>query len=366
MQKWADYLISEVSYDSDHLISVAIRHKDSPDGVLSGVPVDRLTIASDIKNGITYITIYSGNKSWKKGHNIQTFSIDGIPYLRIDGNKVKLDNLGDLPNVTSVDIQSLGIISEEDANELKQIEQLEKQIQDLESKSLSQLKQSPTREQISIDQNKIKSRQQELEEYENEYLNRIKEQELLLEEIGNSVIESDAKTNSSNIRGSLPKGYEIPSKSQEQIPPEQLAQIEQLEKQIQELESQPEPEPEPSISTRGSLPKESPDELPQELDLAPEPEPIIEEEPGTPEQLAQIEQLEKQIQELESQPEPEPGTPEQSSQVSSIQKQIDELENMLSSNFEDLLQTSKSDINPNRISTSSYEQENKTGDESDS
>ena len=199
MQKWADYLISEVSYDSDHLISVAIRHKDSPDGVLSGVPVDRLTIASEIKNGITYITIYSGNESWKKGQNIQTFSIDGTPYLRIDGNRVKLDNLGDLPNVTSIDIQSLGIISEEDTNEFKQIEQLE-----------------------------------------------------------------------------------------------------------------------------------------------------------------------KQIQELESQPEPEPGTPEQSSQVSSIQKQIDELENMLSSNFEDLLQTSKSDINPNRISTSSYEQENKTGDESDS
>ena len=333
MQKWADYLISEVSYDSDHLISVAIRHKDSPDGVLSGVPVDRLTIASDIKNGITYITIYSGNKSWKKGHNIQTFSIDGIPYLRIDGNKVKLDNLGDLPNVTSVDIQSLGIISEEDANELKQIEQLEKQIQDLESKSLSQLKQSPTREQISIDQNKIKSRQQELEEYENEYLNRIKEQELLLEEIGNSDIESDAKINSSNIHGSLPKGYEIPSKSQEQIPPEQLAQIEQLEKQIQELESQPEPEPEPSISTRGSLPKESPDELPQELDLAPEP--VIEEEPGTP---------------------------EQTSQVSNIQKQIDELENMLSSNFEELLQSSKSDTNLNKIenenSTDSSEKEN--------
>ena len=330
MQKWADYLISEVSYDSDHLISVAIRHKDSPDGVLSGIPVDRLTIASDIKNGITYITIYSGNKSWKKGHNIQTFSIDGIPYLRIDGNKVKLDNLGDLPNVTSVDIQSLGIISEEDANELKQIEQLEKQIQDLESKSLSQLKQSPTREQISIDQNKMKSRQQELEEYENEYLNRIKEQELLLEEIGNSDIESDAKINSSNIRGSLPKGYEIPSKPQEQIPPEQLAQIEQLEKQIQELESQPEPEP--SISTRGSLPKESPDELPQELDLAPEP--IIEEEPS----------------------------PEQPSQVSNIQRQIDELENMLSSNFEELLQSSKSDTNLNKIenenSTDSSEKEN--------
>ena len=305
MQKWADYLISEVSYDSDHLISVAIRHKDSPEGILEGVPVDKLTIASDIKNGITYITIYSGNKSWKKGHNIQTFSIDGIPYLRIDGNKVKLDNLGDLPNVTSIDIQSLGIVSEDDdTNELKQIENIEKQIQDLESKSLSQLKQTSTSEQISIDQTKVKSRKQQLEEYENEYLNRIKEQQFLLEKIDEDLVDSEAKINSPNIRGSLPKGYALP-KPEDKISPEQLAQIEQLEKQIQELESQPEP--------------------------------ITEEEPGTTEQLAQ---------------------------VSDLQKQIDELENMLSSKFENLSEVSKSDPNLNKIeneisTNSSYEKENK-------
>jgi hypothetical protein len=29
MDKWADFLISEVSYNSDHLISVAIRHQDT-------------------------------------------------------------------------------------------------------------------------------------------------------------------------------------------------------------------------------------------------------------------------------------------------------------------------------------------------
>ena len=373
------------------------------------MPVDRLTIASDIKNGITYITIYSGNKSWKKGQNIQTFFIDGIPYLRIDGNKVKLDNLGDLPNVTSMDVQSLGIISEDDANELNQIEQLEKQIQELESKSLSRLKQTSVPEKIVIDQNNVKSRKQQLEEYENEYLNRIKKQKLLLEEIDDSIIESEVKTNSSSTRGSLPKGYEIQSKSKEEISPEQLAQIEQLEKQIQELESQPEPEPEPepepvteeepeqALSPRGSLPKESSDELPQELDLAPEPvteeepepEPVTEEEPehvakseATPEQLAQIEQLEKQIQELESQPEPEPepepepvteeepGTLGKISQVSSIQKQIDDLENMLSFKFEDLSQTSKPDSNLNMIkndtSTNSSEKENEIMDKLDS
>ena len=233
MQKWADYLISEVSYDSDHLISVAIRHKDSPNGILEGVPIDRLTIASDIKNGITYITIYSGNKSWKKGNDIQTFSIDGIPYLRIDGNKVKLDNLGDLPNVTSIDIQSLGIVSEDDDSELEQIKNIEKQITELESKSLSKLKQTPTSEQISIESNNAKSRKQQLEEYENEYLNRIEEQKFLLEKMDERLFENETKTNYSHLRGSLPKGYELPSETEDKISPEQLAQIEQLEKSDQ-------------------------------------------------------------------------------------------------------------------------------------
>jgi hypothetical protein len=89
MDKWADYLISEASYDSDHLISVAIRHQDSNKGITKGEPVDRLTIYSDIINGLFYITIYSGKESWKKGHKIHTFSIKGNPYIRIDENKVK-------------------------------------------------------------------------------------------------------------------------------------------------------------------------------------------------------------------------------------------------------------------------------------
>ena len=97
MEKWADYLISEVSYDRNHLIKIAIRHQDTEKGITKGTPIDRLAMSSDIKNGLTYITVYSSKNSWKKGHKIETFSINGQPYLRIDGNKVKLDFLGDLP-----------------------------------------------------------------------------------------------------------------------------------------------------------------------------------------------------------------------------------------------------------------------------
>lgn len=123
MEKWADYLISEVRYTSDHLISIAIRHKDTDQGITKGEPIDRLTIISDIKNGLLYITIYNQKNSWKKGHRIQTFSIGDTPYLRIDQNKAQLDFLGDLPEPVE---------SEEEATseQLLRLEQLEKQIQE--------------------------------------------------------------------------------------------------------------------------------------------------------------------------------------------------------------------------------------------
>ena len=38
------------------------------------------------------------------GYKIHTFSIDGTPYLRNDRNKAKLDYLGDLPEVSIVEI----------------------------------------------------------------------------------------------------------------------------------------------------------------------------------------------------------------------------------------------------------------------
>ncbi|MDH3833926.1 MAG: hypothetical protein OES34_07165 [Nitrosopumilus sp.] len=145
MDKWADYLISEVSYDPDHLVSVAIRHQDTDKGITKGMPVDRMTMTSDIKNGLFYVSIYRGRHSWKKGYSIQTFSIDGNPYLRIDGNKVKLDYLGDLPEALILKSKFVKKLesppepipepSEEEATpeQLARLEQLEKQIHELES-----------------------------------------------------------------------------------------------------------------------------------------------------------------------------------------------------------------------------------------
>ena len=339
MKKWADYLISEVNYDSEHLISIATRHQDTDSGITKGKSVDRLTIASDIKNGFTYITIYSGNNSWKPGNKLRTFSIGGNPYLRIDKNKAKLDYLGDLPESSFAET----------------IQELESQPEPITEPE------PPSSPRGSLPKESTEELPQELE---------------LVPE---PITEPEPP---SSPRGSLPKESTeelpqelelvpepIPEPEEEEATPEQLARLEQLAKQIQELESQPEPitEPEPPSSPRGSLPKESTEELPQELELVPEPitepeppssprgslpkesteelpqelelvpEPITEPEPpSSPRGSLPKESTEELPQELELVPEPIPepeeeeATPEQLSQVNDLQQQIDDLENVLS------------------------------------
>ena len=97
MEKWADFLISKVSYDENHKIQNALRHEETPKGITPGSPVDRITIASDLRHGRTYSTIYSSNDSWRKGQNLRVYSLGGNPYIRIDGNNVDIDFLGDIP-----------------------------------------------------------------------------------------------------------------------------------------------------------------------------------------------------------------------------------------------------------------------------
>ena len=97
MAKWADFLISKVNYDENHKIQNAIRHEETPNGITHGSPVDRSTIVADLRHGRSYSTIYSGNESWRRGQNLRVFSLRGKHYVRIDGNNVNIDFLGDIP-----------------------------------------------------------------------------------------------------------------------------------------------------------------------------------------------------------------------------------------------------------------------------
>lgn len=108
MTKWADFLISAVAYDSKHRILYVKQHKDTGESISDGVLADRNTIASNIANGISYVTIFSSNSTWKKGTNLRIYRIGGEYFIRTDGNKVRLDNLGhllelEIPRKTKVD-----------------------------------------------------------------------------------------------------------------------------------------------------------------------------------------------------------------------------------------------------------------------
>ncbi len=130
MKKWANYLISEVRYDQNHLISMAKIHEDAKTGISNACLVDRIKISSDIANGLSYITIYNNISTWKKGNKIHFFRIHGQPYVRIDENRVNQDYLGDIP-----EIESPAIPEPEEATpeQITRLEQLEKQIAELES-----------------------------------------------------------------------------------------------------------------------------------------------------------------------------------------------------------------------------------------
>ena len=209
MDKWADYLISEVSYDPDHLVSVAIRHQDTDKGITKGMPVDRMTMTSDIKNGLFYVSIYRGRHSWKKGYSIQTFSIDGNPYLRIDGNKVKLDYLGDLPEALILKSKFVKKLesppepipepSEEEATpeQLARLEQLEKQIHELENALATELYTSS--DESPIDQFSIvKESGKDIEAFEptdveHEIIQTLREQNKKLDDIEKKLHDSTPK-----------------------------------------------------------------------------------------------------------------------------------------------------------------------------
>ena len=96
MTKWAEYLISEVRYSPDHHRILQVKqHKDMDGEVGAGEIVDFANVASNLKKGISYMTIHnSSSETWKRGEKIRGFVVDGEYHIRADKNKVGQDNLG--------------------------------------------------------------------------------------------------------------------------------------------------------------------------------------------------------------------------------------------------------------------------------
>ena len=101
MEKWADYLVSAASYDSERQIISLKRHKDTGGKIGPGEIVDKATVASDIVNGLSYVTVYETLSKWKIGEKIHSSRVDNHFCLRIDNNKVKHDYLGSISELNS-------------------------------------------------------------------------------------------------------------------------------------------------------------------------------------------------------------------------------------------------------------------------
>ena len=100
MAGWADYLLSAVRYGPGRRIALARQHRDDGEQIGPGAVVDRRTIADNIKKGSTYSTMFAGTKgSWRRGEPVRLVRSGGDYAIRIDSNRVMLDNLGTLPEV---------------------------------------------------------------------------------------------------------------------------------------------------------------------------------------------------------------------------------------------------------------------------
>ena len=116
MAKWADYLISQVSYDQNHIITKAKQHRDIGNEMGDGEIVDRDTIAGNLGHGVKYMTVYGGLNKIRMGKNVRYFRAYEDHYIRTDDNKVMSDNLGDIPHLNGAEQEEKPALTETKPN----------------------------------------------------------------------------------------------------------------------------------------------------------------------------------------------------------------------------------------------------------
>jgi len=112
MAKWADYLISQVSYDQNHIITKVKQHRDIGNEMGDGEIVDRDVIAGNLGHGVKYMTVYGDLKKIRMGKNVRYFRAYEGHYIRTDGNKVMSDNLDDIPNLNGTEHEEKPALTE--------------------------------------------------------------------------------------------------------------------------------------------------------------------------------------------------------------------------------------------------------------
>ena len=112
MAKWADYLISQVLYDQNHIITKVKQHRDIGNKISGGEIVDRDAIANNLGHGVKYMTVYGDLGKIRMGKNVRYFRAYEDHYIRIDDNKVMTDNLGELPGLVESQQEEKPVLAE--------------------------------------------------------------------------------------------------------------------------------------------------------------------------------------------------------------------------------------------------------------
>ena len=101
MTKWADYLISAVSYTQTNkkkYISKLKVHVDKGESIGPDSIWTRNKVIKYIDDGKSFKTIYKNSGgNCTEGEDVQKIKIGKYYYLRTDANNIEEDNLGELP-----------------------------------------------------------------------------------------------------------------------------------------------------------------------------------------------------------------------------------------------------------------------------
>ncbi|MFH0235458.1 DUF3892 domain-containing protein [Vibrio diabolicus] len=99
MNKWADYLISSVRYNSEHShITHLFAMKDMGASTSQGTSYTRQEVVDKIAQGITFETAYKNSEgNYQRGQKVSVIKVNGISYLKTVDNGKEEDNLENLP-----------------------------------------------------------------------------------------------------------------------------------------------------------------------------------------------------------------------------------------------------------------------------
>lgn len=98
MAKWADYVITEVRFNTKHTHIDKVRaHKDTGEALGSVQEYTRQDVVKAINSGTTYVTAFKNDGKWTKGENVFVIKINGTDYIKTKKDDTAKDNLDNLP-----------------------------------------------------------------------------------------------------------------------------------------------------------------------------------------------------------------------------------------------------------------------------